>query len=72
MSFTKLVEFEVNGDLDDDWMLDWTHMCHVRSALAHAARACSSIVRWLLVRIGHAGVRNCRASNTHEGPDVVT
>ena len=43
MSFKKLVKFEVNGDLDDDWTLDRMHRCHVRSVLARAARVCLSI-----------------------------
>ena len=72
MPFTKLVEFEVNGDLDDDQTLDRTHRCRVWSVLARAARACSSIGHRLLVRIGCADVCNCRASITHKGSDAVT
>ena len=47
MSFTKLLKFEVNGDLDDDRTLDRMHRCRVRSMLAHAARVCSSTGHWI-------------------------
>ena len=54
-SFTKLVKFEVNGDLDDDRTLDQTHKCRVRSMLARAARVCPMTRRWQQIRIGRTG-----------------